>query len=297
MLRSRNHFLTSPHSVRTVQEVFDDYVKKMERYTIEYLAVVEEKHKDGTPHIHLVGKTSKQPNVVFSEIDKIFGKHPNVQIVRDQKKTLSYVNKYGTPVTYNNVPMQTLIENVSGNIGISTLVATELLEDPEVDIMTNHPGFYLMHRRRVLEFKEDLRHRRKLESLPYGTKMEWYWGPTGTGKTHKAREEHPDYYDKGCNKWWDGYIDQEVVLLEELSKKYGEFIGYFLKRWADRFPFTAEVKNGSTGKIRPRLIIVTSNWHPKDVFQDEEDLYPILRRFNVTHFTKKYVRTIEECEK
>ena len=44
--------------------------------------------------------------------------------------------------------------------------------------------------------------------------------------------------------------------------------------------FTAEVKGGSL-RIRPELIIVTSNYLPSQCFSNEEDVGPILRRFRV----------------
>lgn len=114
---------------------------------------------------------------------------------------------------------------------------------------------------------------------------QWYYGETGTGKSMKARSENPGCYLKMCNKWWDGYNNEDVVLIEDFDKKH-EVLGHHLKIWADRYSFPAEVK-GSKLNLRPRSIIVTSNWHPKEIWPTEpQTLEPILRRFHVTHFNK-----------
>lgn len=125
----------------------------------------------------------------------------------------------------------------------------------------------------------------------------WYFGKSGTGKSHSFRRDYPDFYDKMANKWWDGYQNQPYVLIDDFDKKH-EVLGYHLKRWADKYPFTAEIK-GSARSIRPKLICVTSNWHPRDIFHESEVLEPILRRFKVVHFKRLGdLETFEhdECE-
>lgn len=110
---------------------------------------------------------------------------------------------------------------------------------------------------------------------------QWIWGKTGTGKTTQARTNYPDHFLKGKNKWWDGYTGQETVILEDLGKT-DSWMGDRLKEWADKWPFEAEFKGGVI-RIRPKRIVVTSNYHPMDIWEDKNILDPLERRFNIVN--------------
>lgn len=45
----------------------------------------------------------------------------------------------------------------------------------------------------------------------------WYTGPPGVGKTHLARTTYPGAFIKSQNKWWDGYLDQKYVILDDFD--------------------------------------------------------------------------------
>lgn len=119
--------------------------------------------------------------------------------------------------------------------------------------------------------------------LPSGCDARWYYGPTGTGKSHKARTENPGAYLKMCNRWWNNYLGEDVVIIEDFDKKH-DVLCHHLKIWADKYAFPAEIKH-YTINLRPKTIIVTSNWHPNQIWQDPESLEPILRRFKISHFS------------
>lgn len=111
----------------------------------------------------------------------------------------------------------------------------------------------------------------------------WIWGDAGIGKTHLPRTKYPDAFIKQRTKWWDGYIDQETVILDDMDP-FAVALGGNIKDWADKWSFMAEMK-GTSKWIRPKRIIVTSQYPPEGIWKDKETLDAINRRFHVLHMT------------
>lgn len=107
----------------------------------------------------------------------------------------------------------------------------------------------------------------------------WIYGPTGTGKSHAVETRFPDCYKKSMDdlKWFDNYKDEEAVYLEDIDK-YQVKWGGLLKRLADRWPMQASIK-GSMRYIRPKYVLVTSNYSIDEIWTDIGTLGPLSRRF------------------
>lgn len=74
-----------------------------------------------------------------------------------------------------------------------------------------------------------------------------------------------------------------MVILEDMDK-YNVKMGGDIKRWADHYPFPAASKFEGKRDIRPLSIIITSNYHPRDIWDDPQTYGPIMRRFKLVEY-------------
>jgi len=125
----------------------------------------------------------------------------------------------------------------------------------------------------------------KLETL-FAAKRDWkmdvriYWGPPGTGKTRAVWDEFgvANVYAKPKNKWWDGYLGQDVVLIDDFDPDYSHDLAFdYYLTLLDRYPMTVEVKGG-TASFRSKTIVFTSNFDPKSWFEGRKNREAFFRR-------------------
>lgn len=198
------------------------------------------------------------------------------------EKNIEYCSKEGDFVEHGDKPASGAKKGGEANAE-NWLATKEAAKEGRLEDID--PQHYICYYRTLKAISVD--HMKKLDNMESVCGV-WFYGKSGTGKSHAAREEYPEFYYKLPNKWWDGYQKEENVLIDDFGKVHN-VLGYHLKIWADKYPFLAEVK-GSSIMIRPKKIVVTSNYHPREIWEDEATLEPILRRFKVTHFVNPFER-------
>lgn len=161
-------------------------------------------------------------------------------------------------------------------------ILAQIMEGKKDQVMEEEPGVFLRHYATIRRIEQDYPIRQPDLDAPCG---EWIYGDPGLGKSHLARQENPVYYLKACNKWWDGYRGEPAAILDDWDKSH-YVLGHHLKLWADKWSFPAEIK-GTTIQLRPKKIIITSNYSIEEIWADDEMMQEaIRRRFKVRHIIK-----------
>lgn len=161
-------------------------------------------------------------------------------------------------------------------------VKNEIMSGKKVDeLVLENPVMYHQYGR-TLNKIEDLRMRKEFRTEM--TEGIWYFGETGVGKSHKA---FADFSPERCyvvpndNGWWDGYVQQEVVILNDFRGeiKYNELLNMI-----DKWPFAVKRRNREPIPFVSKLVIITSSLPPWEVYNRrvmEDSIHQLLRRIKV----------------
>jgi len=264
----------------------DDYISQQNSYIqklsgrkdYDYIIMGKEIGSHNSPHIqgYVYWKMPKR----FETTKKILKGPKDVHLEQTRgspEENKKYCSKEENFVEFGKLP-KTIKE--ARQLGGKNKAKSdrELLEKAELGdfewIKTNYPGRWIKDSAKLQSLFV-----RKVEILQ-GDQLphEWWVGPTGCGKSKTVWELYPNHYSKQLNKWWDGYFNEDVVVIEEWCPK-NDVTGSRLKIWADRYPFNAEIKGGNLKNIRPKKIIVLSNYTMEQCFLNGEDLGPMKRKF------------------
>lgn len=254
-------------------------IKALTRYMVYGREVAPE---TGTPHLqgYLYFANARQRKAVSRLLPR--ARLDVANGTAQQNRT--YCTKEGDFYESGDIPIERAEARLRGGMANAARYtnAVELARRGDMDsIREQDPQMFLIHGPRLESLYAP-------EAVPLQGNLqhEWWVGPSGTGKSRLLWDLYPKHFAKALNKWWDGYRHQEVVAIEEWSPK-NDCTAASLKKWADRYPFPGEIKGGCLQGLRPKKIIVLSNYTPQQCFLQSEDLDPILRRFTVMYFPKE----------
>lgn len=159
------------------------------------------------------------------------------------------------------------------------------------DVIAEHPVAFIKYHRGMERLLEATVAQRAGQP-----KCVLLYGPTGTGKSRWAQAHYPDAFWKTPNsKWFDGYLDQTTVIMDEFCGARSEMKLSYLLRLMDRYPLTVEVK-GSSRQFLATTIVFTTNIHPKlwyDYAERGEQFMALARRFGEVYYMPTLAETLK----
>ena len=241
---------------------------------MNYLIYQLEEGENGTPHLQ--GYVQFKVQQRMPAVKKIFNGHLTVSNgTPEQNKTycskeprLEPTQEFGELTTQGKrndlTAVVTTIRNAKRPI-------EEVIETHPEQFIKYHTGItkvinYHLEKKTRLEF-------RQLEVIVL-------YGPTGTGKTRKAKEYSDDYYiirNEGDHIWFDNYTGQSTLIIDEFKNwiTLTQLLGLL-----DGHQCRLSIKGAFTYAQWTR-VIVTSNLHPDQWYPniDEEHRAALNRRF------------------
>lgn len=240
---------------------------------VKCVVVSRETHEDGNHHLHAYVRFEKRLRRA-PETFMLGTFRPNIQPVNNVRGWIKYLTKEDKmPFTYQ-FDWKACLKKKSPRVTTAALADCSIEQIAKKvapkDFQRTIAGLQLF---KALTTEQ--------EDLP-GPCGYWIAGFAGTGKSTDARRFadaiHEKVFIKQRNKWWDGYTDQQVVIMDDPHVGDKNWLTPYLKIWADAYVFSAETKGG-TMQIRPKFIIVTANYSLDAFVEHEEDREALRRRF------------------
>lgn len=213
----------------------------------------------------------------------IFGESQNLpgQGARsDIGKFLDVALESFTPQESKHVPEFTGAPRIRDDAGQDVAMFSPLAErvrTPFGRAVGAHTDTFVKYHRGLEKAYEWLREPVGIVPMPYTI---YIYGPTGVGKTKQAylfdRYTFKMPYGKDGSLWFDGYTDQQTILIDELRE--GRIPTDWLLQFLDGYEFQLEVK----GSFRPRAcnyVFITSCYSPEEMWGAASIEYPqVMRR-------------------
>jgi hypothetical protein len=237
----------------------------------------------GTATRHLQGYVSFENARGMLAVSRLFGDiHPHLEKRRGTpEECIAYCSKEESRDTGASFGFREWGDRPSGPGQGSRSDLTQIGErirqgQTLIQIATDHPGDFIRYSTGLLRFQSLFAPVRVEKSRVF-----WFYGTTGTGKSYAARTRFPDAYWKAPdNLWWDGYNGVSDVVIDDYRCNFAPFS--YMLRLLDAYPMQVQVK-GASVQFASKNIIITAPQHPRKMWlsRTNEQLEQLLRRIEV----------------
>lgn len=282
--RAKGWFLTYPHCPVPKETALGLYKVRFGDMMTDWV-VAEEKHKDGTPHLHAFVQFNKRAVVNCRTFD-IAGYHGEYQPAKSWQCVIGYCTKDGNYISKNNVEAAKRKQNKHLTVEDFDSDPLELLKDGKL-----HPlslNNFLKNRETYRSLTQQKRSRREDASPLKKRRHEWLYGESNTGKSTILREEIADdennWFQIPPNNDWTGYYNQEHLYYDEYT---GQLKMSELNRICDGGA-KVNTKGGTVTLAKDVVVHIVSNYSIEECYCEQKNLDTLKNRFIENKLIKKF---------
>lgn len=221
-----------------------------------YLVVGKEVGTNSTPHLQ---GYLEYPNAVRgSAIRKLFNGRAHWEVRKGTAKQASeYCKKEKDFFEMGSLSAQGKRTDLE-EVGAAVLNGASFQE-----IAHTFPGTYIKYHKGIAALKDAAKGLLDLGPRDPNKppRVIWRWGLAGVGKSRYVYDEHKTVFLQKGTKWWDGYQQQEAIIIDDFDGRWGY---RDLLKVLDRYPLRVEIKGG-TIELNSPFIYITCE-HPPSWF-------------------------------
>lgn len=305
--RATSVFCTWPQCATPKEQVLANILKRWGENVL-FAVVSEEKHKDGTPHLHAVVKFKKQissSNARFA--DDLSGSHGKYESAKNIKKVLRYVMKDGCYLVHGDVPVCDTSSDLK-KVSVFDEICSKILDGVLLrDIRAQYPKQFMLYRNRIMEYYADIRTEREYSELlpwpgvdpspfagigedsdrrlfemntwfaenirqdrPFKSPQLFIHGPTNIGKTSLiiSLRKYLSIYMVPMMENWYNGYDDDLYDLIVLDEFKGQKPLTYMNLFLDGSYVSLPVKGSMVTKKKNLPVVILSNFSPEDCYKN-----------------------------
>lgn len=256
-------YMDSQHRITGPGYLLNTLAEKLKSYNPYYgISCEEEAPSTGTRHFHLLILCRDTIRRRTGEILEIDGVAPHVETVHNNLKAIiDYIKKNGIIAELNkeNCPVKNQIAKEEKREIMMNGDLKQAFMDGTIGAIDVVRAFKIRSIFQIYEKPTEFKKKLVL----------WFKGSSGEGKTRCAvdiaKTFNKQYWiSNGDLKWFDGYAEQEIAIIDEFRKSMLSDWSYLL-RLLDGYHMLVPIK-GSYTKWTPEIVIITTPATPGEAF-------------------------------